>query len=114
MMLKSFAETLFVVFVGVLLVFCLVFVVVVGAVVVFLGFSRVRCLPCGFWLGWRCRDDRVLLAVLSLLLTKSVCMESHFKQSCAVVSQVVLFVRSLLSPLTLVGRPCFRYHFLLG
>ena len=29
------------------------------------------------------------------LLTKSLSMESHFKQSCAVASQIVSFVRSL-------------------
>ena len=38
-----------------------------------------------------------LVIFLSQLLTKSLTMESNFKPSCAAVSQVVSFVRSLLS-----------------
>ena len=43
------------------------------------------------------------IGCLSLLLTVSLSMESHFKPSCATVSQVVSFVRSLLSLSTSLG-----------
>ena len=43
------------------------------------------------------------IGCLSLLLSISLSMDSHFKQSCAVVSQVMSLVRSLLSLLALSG-----------
>ena len=60
------------------------------------------CVVCSCVVGW------VVVVVgrvvcLSLLLTKSLSLESHLEPSCGVVSQVVSLVRSLLSLLVLVG-----------
>ena len=61
-------------------------------------------LACGLFggccFGWLCRGDRDRrsFGCFSLVLTKSLAMESDVKPSCPVVSQVMSFVRSLLSP----------------
>ena len=93
------------------------------------GFSRGRCLSECCWFGCRCRGDAKSWVVLveSAAHTKSLSIEFHFEPSCAVVSQVASFVRSLLSLNTLVGciydlmssshllagLPCFPYPFCL-
>ena len=58
-----------------------------------------------------------LVGCVSLLLAKSLSMDSHFKPSCTAMSQVAVFVRSLLSPSPshlLAGRPCFPIPFPIG
>ena len=96
---------------------------------VVVGFSRGRCLSECCWFGCRCRGDAKSWVVLveSAAHTKSLSIEFHFEPSCAVVSQVASFVRSLLSLNTLVGciydlmssshllagLPCFPYPFCL-
>ena len=102
--------------------------------VVVVGIGRVRCLFLCCWLGCLCRgrgDGGVLGRVVCLSLRcfqSRFSTESHFEPSCAVVSQVVSFVRSLLFLKTpwfavgvcvdvvyhlLAGLSGFRYLFLL-
>ena len=83
-------------------------VVIRAALVLFVDFLRVFvCSWC--WAAW------VLL--FALLLIKSLFMESHCKPSCAVVSQVVSLVKSMLSEVVFpsLGWPSlFPVSFLLG
>jgi len=60
-------------------------VVVGGAFVVIVGLGPVCCLSDCCWFGCGCCDDRGRVSCLSLLLIKSLCMEPHYKPSCAVV-----------------------------
>ena len=92
-----------------------------------LRLGRVRCLFVCCWLGCRTRGDGgswVVLFASDCCFSKLLSMEPHFEPSCAVVSQVVSFVRSLFSLLCcrcvlmssshlLADLPCFRYPFCL-
>ena len=70
--------------------------------------TLVMSVVCSSVVGCRCRGDggRWSYGCLSLQLTKSISMESHFNLSPAVVRQDVSFVKSLLSLLILVGCKC--------
>ena len=82
------------------------FLVVIGTgFVLVVGFSRVRYVVCSCVVGWVVMQSLSLSRVgcLGLLKTTSRSFESHFEPDCAVVSQVVSRVRSLLSRSVLVG-----------
>ena len=73
-------------------------VVVSAAFVLVVDSSRVRCLFVCCWLGCLHRGDGVTCRVGCLSL-----LEFHLEPSCAVVSQVMSLVKSLLSLFVLVG-----------